>query len=276
MTLNNTEIWRTSTPEPTTSGIVWTYTKVRALRLSAPRRAPDDAAQDVTRYIPLFAVPSTFSMELNNVLTASLNGQYATRVVATFYAAGPGAPAAGRADLIIPIGVRDSTSQGAEASVPPTFSENVTFPRSAVAAYAELYASGNGNEEFWYTNSPNAYLGDLPSGDAFGNGPFREVRLSVDGRLAGVAFPYPVIFTGGILPTAWRPITSFGALDLPTYYVDLTPFIPILVDGKPHNISLGTCLRHTRVRRAHVLQTSRRSSRTTRSTRIGTCRPISR
>jgi hypothetical protein len=45
MTLNNTEIWRTSTPEPTTSGIVWTYTKVRAprsprraARLTAPRR----------------------------------------------------------------------------------------------------------------------------------------------------------------------------------------------------------------------------------------------
>jgi hypothetical protein len=225
----------------------------------------------VTRYIPLFAVPSTFSMELNNVLTASLNGQYATRVVATFYAAGPGAPAAGRADLIIPIGVRDSTSQGAEASVPPTFSENVTFPRSAVAAYAELYASGNGNEEFWYTSVSNAALGDLPSGEAFGDGSFREVRLSVDGRLAGIAFPYPVIFTGGILPTAWRPITSFGALDLPTYYVDLTPFIPILVDGKPHNISLGACLRHTRVRRAHGPQTSRRSSRTMRSTRIGTC-----
>jgi hypothetical protein len=30
----------------------------------------------------------------------------------------------------------------------------------------------------------------------YGNGPFREVRLLVDGQLAGVAFPYPVVFTG--------------------------------------------------------------------------------
>jgi Peptide N-acetyl-beta-D-glucosaminyl asparaginase amidase A len=35
-----------------------------------------------------------------------------------------------------------------------------------------------------------------------------------------------------------RPITAYGALDLPTYHLDLTPFIPVLTDGKPHNITL--------------------------------------
>lgn len=85
---------------------------------------------------------------------------------------------------------------------------------------------------------PDQYLGDLPSGATFGGGPFREVRMLVDDKVAGVAFPYATIFTGGILPTAWRPITSYGALDLPTYFLDLTPFVPVLADGKPHNISL--------------------------------------
>lgn len=47
-----------------------------------------------------------------------------------------------------------------------------------------------------------------------------------------------MIFTGGIVPTAWRPITSYGAIDLPTYFLDLTPFVPVLTDGKPHNIGL--------------------------------------
>lgn len=37
----------------------------------------------------------------------------------------------------------------------------------------------------------------------------------------------------------YRPITSYGALDLPTYFIDLTPFVPLLADGKPHNFSLG-------------------------------------
>lgn len=35
-----------------------------------------------------------------------------------------------------------------------------------------------------------------------------------------------------------RPITSYGAIELPTYFIDLTPFVPVLADGKPHNISL--------------------------------------
>jgi hypothetical protein len=194
-------------------------------------------------------------MELNNNVDSTYTGLYATKVVATFYDAGALAPSAGKANLIIPIGTRDSTSQGAEVSVPPSFSEAVTFPRNAVAAYAELYASGNANEEFWYFNAPNQILPLLPSGETYGNGALREVRILVDGKLAGVALPYPVIFTGlwqyslgnlvltqqfigGIIPTAWRPITSYGALDLPTYNVDLSPFIPVLVDGKPHNITI--------------------------------------
>lgn len=35
-----------------------------------------------------------------------------------------------------------------------------------------------------------------------------------------------------------RPITSYGALDLPTYFLDITPFVPILADGNPHNITI--------------------------------------
>lgn len=41
-----------------------------------------------------------------------------------------------------------------------------------------------------YYNVANQYLNDLPSGSTYGNGPFREVRMLVDGQLAGVAFPY--------------------------------------------------------------------------------------
>ena len=55
-----------------------------------------------------------------------------------------------------------------------------------------------------YFNVANQFLPDLPSGTTFGQGPFREVRILVDGQVAGIAFPYAVIFTGGIIPTAWR------------------------------------------------------------------------
>lgn len=39
-------------------------------------------------------------------------------------------------------------------------------------------------------------------------------------------------------PYSDRPITSYGALDLPTYFLDLSPFVPLLSDGKPHNITI--------------------------------------
>ncbi|KAI0306572.1 peptide N-acetyl-beta-D-glucosaminyl asparaginase amidase A-domain-containing protein [Multifurca ochricompacta] len=239
VTFQNVEIWRTSTPEPVRGdGIIWTYLK------------------DVTRFIPLFSKPGTFILQLDNLIEPGLDGEYATTLEATYFASSQEHPPAPRSDLIVPLTTL-RTIRGTMLPSPPGFRSvlyplllqqqnrrshrlqlNVTLPRNAVAAYAELQASGNGNEEFWYFNVPNQFLGDLPAGTTFGNGPFREVRVLVDGQVAGVAFPYAVIFTGGIVPTAWRPITSYGAIDLPTYHLDLTPFIPILTDGKPHNISL--------------------------------------
>ncbi|KAI0647264.1 peptide N-acetyl-beta-D-glucosaminyl asparaginase amidase A-domain-containing protein [Trametes meyenii] len=219
-TFQNVEIWRTSTPEPTRGdGIIWTFLK------------------DVTRYTPLFAKPGTFILQLDNLLQTGLDGQYATTLHATFFTSSPRHPPAPKANEIIPVSTL-ANNTGNDASVPPAFSLNVTVPRNAVQVFAELYASGNGNEEFWYFNTANQFLNALPNGFTFGDGPFREVRLLVDGQVAGVAFPYAVIFTGGIAPTAWRPITSYGAIDLPTYFLDLTPFVPILTDGNPHNISL--------------------------------------
>lgn len=66
-----------------------------------------------------------------------------------------------------------------------------------------------------YFNVPNQVLGDFPNGTTFGEGPFREVRVLVDGQVAGVAFPYAVIFTGGILPTAWRYVLPLPIVPQP-------------------------------------------------------------
>ncbi|KAJ7285831.1 peptide N-acetyl-beta-D-glucosaminyl asparaginase amidase A-domain-containing protein [Mycena rebaudengoi] len=214
-TFQNVEIWRSSTPEPTAAGIIWTYLK------------------DVTRYTPLFAKPGTFILQLDNLIQTGLNGVYSTTLHATFYASSPQHPPAKRAGTIIPLSTLSNTT-GNDASVPPGFSINVTLPQNASRLLAEFWVSNQrSTSESWYFNTANAFVGSLPPG-FLGQGPFREVRLLVDGQLAGVAFPYPVIFTGGILPPAWRPIAAYGAIDLPTYFLDLTPFVPILTDGKPH------------------------------------------
>ncbi|KAJ6463356.1 peptide N-acetyl-beta-D-glucosaminyl asparaginase amidase A-domain-containing protein [Mycena sanguinolenta] len=217
-TFRNVEIWRSSTAEPTVAGIIWTYIK------------------DVSKYIPLFAKPGTFILQLDNLLEADpvLNGTYSTTLHATFYASSKEHPPAKQANMIIPLSTL-ANNTGNDASVPPSFSINVTLPQNMVEVYAELLPSGNGDEESWYSNVPDEFLatGDF-SNMTLGQGPFREVRLLVGSMVAGVAFPYPVIFTGGILPPAWRPITSYGAFDLPTYFLDLTPFVPLLTDGQPH------------------------------------------
>ncbi|GLB34951.1 putative peptide N-acetyl-beta-D-glucosaminyl asparaginase amidase A [Lyophyllum shimeji] len=219
-TFQNVEIWRTSTPEPTRGdGIIWTYIK------------------DVSQYMPLFAKPGTFIFQLDNLIQPGLDGIYSTTVHATFYASSNRHPAAKKADLIIPLSTL-ANNTGNEASVPPSFSRNVTLPTNTLQVYAELFASGNGQEEFWYFNAANAFLPSLPAGTTFGQGPFREVRLLIDGKLAGVVLPYPVVFTGGFIPSFWRPITSYGAMDLPTYFVDVTPFVPLLVDGNPHQFTI--------------------------------------
>ena len=62
---------------------------------------------------------------------------------------------------------------------------------------------------------PNQFLGDIPEGSALGQGPFREVRLLIDGQVAGAVFPYATIFTGGFTPPCWRLVyldwwTFFG------------------------------------------------------------------
>jgi len=65
-----------------------------------------------------------------------------------------------------------------------------------------------------YFNVPDKYLGTLPNGTTYGKGGFREARLLVDGQLAGVAFPYLAIYTGGFIPAAWRWVVSY-LLELP-------------------------------------------------------------
>ncbi|KAH9047942.1 peptide N-acetyl-beta-D-glucosaminyl asparaginase amidase A-domain-containing protein [Lactarius deliciosus] len=221
-TFQNVEIWRSSTPVPTdlgSGGIVWTYVK------------------DVTRFIPLFSEPGTFILQLDNVINfeAGLDGEYAVTLEATIFSGSSLFPPAPRADLIIPLTTL-ANNAGNEASVPPGFSIQVTLPRNAVTAFVELQASSSNDDTFWYWNIPNQFLSYFSPGIA-GNGPFREVRVLVDGQVAGVAFPYAFLSTGASL-AAWRPIASYGALDMPTYHLDLTPFIPILTNGQPHNITL--------------------------------------
>ena len=158
----------------------------------------------------------------------------------TFYAPTRSFPKPATADLVMPISNLSPNQSNFFAIADDTGgSTNVTIPRTAQQAIIEIYASGNSAEEFWYLNTPDEFLQYFPASTGLiGRGPFREVQALIDGQLAGVVWPHAVIYTGGITPTNWRPLTAYGAYDQPTYFVDVTPFLPLLADGTNHTITL--------------------------------------
>jgi hypothetical protein len=85
-------------------------------------------------------------------------------------------------------------------------------------------------DEFWYTSSKSDTGGCA-------SGPFREVQVLVDDTLVGVIWPFSVIYTGGINPLLHNPIVATGAFLLPTYTLNLTPFLGLFLDSKPHKVS---------------------------------------
>jgi hypothetical protein len=60
----------------------------------------------------------------------------------------------------------------------------------------------------------------------------------IDGQLAGVHWPYPVIYTGGVVPQLHRPIVGIDAFDLRDHEIDITPWLPLLCDGTNHTFSM--------------------------------------
>jgi hypothetical protein len=72
------------------------------------------------------------------------------------------------------------------------------------------------------------------------DGPYREVQLKVDGKLAGIAAPFPTVWTGGWSnPFLWYVVPGPRALDVKPIQYDLTPFAGLLNDGRPHRIEVG-------------------------------------
>jgi hypothetical protein len=57
--------------------------------------------------------------------------------------------------------------------------------------------------------------------------------------LAAVVFPFPYIWTGGINPLLWRPLSAIHTLDVPPYRIDLDPWAGALSDGNPHTIRIS-------------------------------------
>ncbi|CAN4102111.1 unnamed protein product [Withania somnifera] len=116
--------------------------------------------------------------------------------------------------------------------------QRVVIPNNTYKAVIEIYVSAHGYDEFWYTNPPDAYIQMNNLTTKRGHGAYREVLVNIDDNLVGSVVPFPVIYPGGIDPLYWEPLVSIGAFDHPSYEIDLTPYLGILLDGQPHFIEL--------------------------------------
>ncbi|GBG26312.1 Peptide-N4-N-acetyl-beta-glucosaminylasparagine amidase A [Hondaea fermentalgiana] len=98
---------------------------------------------------------------------------------------------------------------------------------SSVQLELALYSTGHGGaEEFYYLEAP-------------GGSPFRELIVYLDGEPVAATVPFPVVYTGGINPLLWRPLSAILALNVPPYSLDLTPLAPLLGDGAEHYFEIG-------------------------------------
>ncbi|QKW05296.1 peptide-N4-asparagine amidase A [Streptomyces sp. NA04227] len=215
--IGGVEVLRTSTPQPSPDGITWSVEK------------------DVTRYRDVLRRGQDVEMLIGNVVDETYTGVIKVRAKLTFYATG-----------------RDATSQGATSpgatspgrgsgEVPdrvlPLRDGKLTTPRNSERILAEVYATGSGGgcEEYWYLTVPDA----APYSCKADGGPYREVQITVDGRLAGIASPFPTVWTGGWSnPFLWYVIPGPRAFDIQPIVYDLTPFAGLLNDGRPHDVDV--------------------------------------
>ncbi|MDL5200041.1 peptide-N4-asparagine amidase [Streptomyces sp. ALI-76-A] len=194
------EIFRTSTPQPSPDGIEWSVEK------------------DVTRYSDTFRDSQDVEMLIGNVVDDTYTGIIDVKVTLTFYAGRPAAT---------PDQVLTLTDQS-----------TLTTPRNSERIVAEVYATGSGGgcEEYWYLTVPDP----APYSCRTAGGPYREVQVEVDDQLAGIAAPFPTVWTGGWSnPFLWYVVPGPRAFDVKPIEYDLTPFAGILNDGRPHRVEVS-------------------------------------
>ncbi|MFS7961111.1 putative peptide-N(4)-(N-acetyl-beta-glucosaminyl)asparagine amidase [Helianthus anomalus] len=262
--LDGVELLRTSTAQPTEAGIFWKVRKdvsryssvISQSNVKLTVMLENIVNKEFTGVydvnislhfysassvrVPLSIVSgihtSSSSRKLVSVKTNEIGGKVnVDRVLKALY------PYDKPADSVVPISGTNGVSEGFWFKIDDEHDVQTTKVKIASKTYKavlELYVSFHGNDEFWYMNPSDAYVetNHLSTGRA--HGAYREVLVTIDGELVGAVVPFPVIFTGGINPLFWEPVVSIGAFNLPSYDIDLTPFLGRLLDNKDHKIGI--------------------------------------
>ncbi|KAK6230723.1 hypothetical protein QUC31_002241 [Theobroma cacao] len=192
---------------------------------------------------------------MGNLVDKTYTGVYHVNVTLYFYPSvkkmnhfeekAEGSGVGSKADLIIPFLRHLPLNDGLWYEI-----ENATdikvkefeIPLNAYRAVLEVYLSFHENDKFWYGNPLNDYIAANNLTNLGGNGPFTEVVVNLDGEVVGVVWPFTVVYTGGINPLLWRPISGFSVTNaLNVWYIDAN--LHIWLDSKSTNTE-GKLLEH--------------------------------
>ncbi|WP_263381092.1 peptide-N4-asparagine amidase [Granulicella paludicola] len=190
--------------------------------------------RDVTDLSALLKTAQTGNAIIYNIYNSTYNGGIYGTATLQFYPANILNPPADAPDVVVPVsGTNSPYELDATSSV---LSTTVTLPRNLTKAYLDVIAQSQSGDEFWYLGVPNDVSGEL---ETYGGTAFRETEITIDGKPAGIAPVSPWIYTGGIDPYLWEPITGVETLNFKPYRVDLTPFAGLLSDGSPHTVGIS-------------------------------------
>lgn len=202
---DNTQIFVGCTPEPSKEGIEWKIQK------------------DVTAYLPVLTDKVTFTVNLENYLDELHTGIPLMSVSLGFYPAESIDPAGrnplerGIPDTIVPITL---SPQPHTVNKDGTMEIELDLPSDMKELYLDLYAVAQNNDEFWWSHAAA----------------FREIEIYIDQMPAASVWPEIVLYTGGINPLLWRPVTAIRTMNLPPYRLNLTPFAGLL--GGKHTLTI--------------------------------------
>lgn len=238
--LNNNEIWRSSTIEPS-GKLSHSYTE-----------------KDMTMYSKLFQSEGDLLIQLDNIITPKLTGKFNITISALYFnetehpiknisGGRKNRTLADHPDLI-PLTPNKYGVQYPPISYYPDSKLSISLPEinlNTTQLMVLLTTSGNAAEEFWYSNLMDQYKDSFLSNNRhfYGHGSCRIINVFINGIRVHSTIPKPYIFTGGIAPTLWNSIVSTGSFNIMPYHIDLTSIIPLLWDSSAElEIEISNCL----------------------------------
>lgn len=201
---------------------------VAGLRLPAAptgyRASTWSTSIDVTDYVALLRKPQHVGISFHG--NTDTDATVTVSLSLTFQPANASAKPASAPDTVLPaVAGRIAADSTADAMV--------RIPRNTVRLAAAVQVRGDGGcDGGWWVGAANASAGSCA------DPPLREIALYVDGRLAGLVLPYPDV-ADSAATRWWAPLTAPRALVTRSWKLDLTPFVGLLTEDRPHSFALG-------------------------------------